>query len=165
MYKSCISFVNPLYFKSEETKFWEIECKWLSNACLLSLWWKLSSLLQYMQTILPWFSRTTKPIIWYRFPGDPSDEELTCQWRRCKSCGFDPWVCHADNPLQHPLPKEIHGQRSLEGYSPNSRTRLKQLSTHTLLTQICSPAFYFQWRSTSHFQRMNKFQNNPRGTR
>ena len=92
MYKSCISFLIPSTFKVRNLKFWEIECKWLSNASLFSLWWKLCSLLQYMQTILPWFSRTTKRMIWHCFPGDPSDEELTCQWRRSKRCGFDPWV-------------------------------------------------------------------------
>ena len=26
------------------------------------------------------------------FPGGASDKEPTCQWRRCKSCRFDPWL-------------------------------------------------------------------------
>ena len=29
---------------------------------------------------------------WLGFPGGASGKEPTCQCRRCKRCGFDPWV-------------------------------------------------------------------------
>ena len=52
-----------------------------------------------------------------------SSKESTCQSRRCKRRGFDPWVgkipCRrAWQPTPVSLPGESHGQRSLEGYSP-----------------------------------------------
>ena len=63
------------------------------------------------------------------FPGDASDKEPTCQLRRHKRGGFDPWVGRIPggrngNPLQCSclgkvfLPGKSHGQRSLAGYSP-----------------------------------------------
>ena len=62
-----------------------------------------------------------------------------CQYRRCKRCGFDPWVENiswrrARQPTPGFLPGESHGQRSLAGYSPwspKSQKWLKRLSTHT----------------------------------
>ena len=60
------------------------------------------------------------------------------QCRRHKRWGFDPWVgkiswrrAWQSTPVF--LPGESHGQRSLEGYSPQGRTvsaQLKQLSMH-----------------------------------
>ena len=57
------------------------------------------------------------------FPGGPSGKEPTCQCRRCKRCGFDPWVGmipwrRAWQPNLVFLPREYHGQRSLDGYNP-----------------------------------------------
>ena len=61
--------------------------------------------------------------IWKGFPGGACGKESTCQFRRCKRHGFNPWV----GPIpwrrkwQHilvVLPGESHGQRSLGGYSP-----------------------------------------------
>ena len=57
------------------------------------------------------------------FPGDASGREYTCQCRRLKRCGFDPWVGkipwrRAKQPTPVFLPVESHGQRSLVGYSP-----------------------------------------------
>ena len=54
------------------------------------------------------------------FPGGTSSKEPTCQCRRCKRHGFDPWVrkisCRkAWQPTPVFLPGESHGQRSLEG--------------------------------------------------
>ena len=48
---------------------------------------------------------------------------LTYQCRRCKVCGFDPWVVkipwrRASQSTLVFLPGESHGQRSLVGYSP-----------------------------------------------
>ena len=52
-----------------------------------------------------------------------SSKEPTCQCRRHKRCGFDPWVGkipwrRAWKPTLVFLPGESHGQRSLAGYSP-----------------------------------------------
>ena len=56
------------------------------------------------------------------FPGCASGKELSCQFRRCKRCGFDLWVGkipwrRAWQPTPVFLPGESHGQRSLVGYS------------------------------------------------
>ena len=56
------------------------------------------------------------------FLGGTSGKEPICQCRRCKRCGFDPWVGkipwrRAWQPTPAFLPGESHGQRSLAGYS------------------------------------------------
>ena len=66
-----------------------------------------------------------------------SGKEFTCQCRRHKRRGFDPWVGKipwrtAWQPSPVFLSGELRGQRSLVGYSPwghKSQTRLKQRST------------------------------------
>ena len=57
------------------------------------------------------------------FPGGTSGKEPTCQCRRCKRHGFDPWVGkipwrRAWQPTPVFLPGESHEQRNLRGYSP-----------------------------------------------
>jgi len=57
------------------------------------------------------------------FAGGAGHKELTCQCKRCKRCRFDPWVRkiprrRAWQPTPVFLPGESHGQKSLEGYSP-----------------------------------------------
>ena len=57
------------------------------------------------------------------FPGGASGKESTCQCRRCKRCGFDPWVGKIPwnrkwQPTLVFLPGKSHEQRSLVGYSP-----------------------------------------------
>ena len=53
-----------------------------------------------------------------------SGKELSaCPCRRCKRCGFEPWVGKTPwsmkwQPTPVFLPGEFHGQRSLESYSP-----------------------------------------------
>ena len=52
-----------------------------------------------------------------------SGKESTCQCRRCKRCGFNPWVRKIPwrrkwQPTSVFLPGKPHGQRSLAGYSP-----------------------------------------------
>ena len=59
------------------------------------------------------------------FPRWCSGKESTCQCRRLKRLGFDPWIRkipwrRARQPTPVFLPGEIHGQRSLAGYSPCS---------------------------------------------
>ena len=72
-----------------------------------------------------------------------SGKESTCQRRRCKRCGFDPWVRKIPwsrkwQPTLIFLPGKFYGQRSLVGYSPwgrkESDTAAKsqtQLSAHS----------------------------------
>ena len=57
------------------------------------------------------------------FPGGTGSKESTCQCKRCKRRGFDPWVRKIPwrrkwqlTPVF--LPKICHRQRSLAGYSP-----------------------------------------------
>ena len=54
--------------------------------------------------------------------GGTSGKEPACQCRRCKRCGFDPWVGKipwvAWQPIPVFLPGESHGRRSLVDYSP-----------------------------------------------
>ena len=56
------------------------------------------------------------------FPGGASGKEPTCQHRRHKRHGFNPWIRkipwrRAWQPTPVFLPEESHGQRGLEGYS------------------------------------------------
>ena len=58
-----------------------------------------------------------------RFPDVASGNESARQCRRCKRCGFDPWVGKIPwrrkwQPTPVFLPRDSHGQRSLAGYSP-----------------------------------------------
>ena len=61
------------------------------------------------------------------FPDGASGKEPACQYRRRKWRGFDrcvgkiPWR-KVRQPTPVFLPGESHGQRSLEGYSPQGRT-------------------------------------------
>ena len=57
------------------------------------------------------------------FPGGAGGKEPSCQCRRHKRCGFDPWV--GKTPWRRAwqstpvfLLRESHGQRSLAVYSP-----------------------------------------------
>ena len=67
-----------------------------------------------------------------------SDEKSAC--RRCKRCGFDPWVRKIPwrrkwQPTPVFLPAKYHGQRSLVGYSPYCRrVRHDWGRTHTSIT-------------------------------
>ena len=52
-----------------------------------------------------------------------SGKESTCQCRRCKRCGFDPWVGKIPwrrkwQPTPVFLTRQFHGQRNLVSYSP-----------------------------------------------
>ena len=51
-----------------------------------------------------------------------SSKEPACQWRRCKKCGFNPWIRKIPwkrkwQPTPVLLLGKFHGQRSLVGYS------------------------------------------------
>ena len=70
------------------------------------------------------------------------------QCRRCKSCGFDPWVKkmpwrRAWQPTPVSLPGEFQGQRSLAGYSPWG---LKESDTTEANQRACK-----QWSNMIRF--------------
>ena len=70
-----------------------------------------------------------------------SGKEPTCQCRRHKRLRFDPWAWRrAWQPASVFLPGESHGQRSLEGYSPQG---CKELNTTeaTQHTRTCAGSF------------------------
>ena len=65
------------------------------------------------------------------FPVGASGKEPTRQCRRCKRCGFDPWVTKIPWERKWQLtivffPGESHEQRSLVGYGPQG---CKELDT------------------------------------
>ena len=74
------------------------------------------------------------------FPGVTSGKESTCQCRRCKRRGMDPWVGKIPwskkwQPIPVFLPGKPHGQRSLAGYSPwGFRVRCDWAHVHSILT-------------------------------
>ena len=72
------------------------------------------------------------------FRGNTSGKEAACQCWRHKRCRFDPWVGkvpwrRAWQPTPVFLPGESHGQRSLEGYSPQGHKELD-------MTEVTQPA-------------------------
>ena len=83
--------------------------------------------------------------LYYYIPGGASGKEHTCQSRRCKRCGFNPWVRkipwrRAWQPTPVLLPGEFHGQRSLVGYSSwDHRVNMtEQLTFNSIkMTNLC----------------------------
>ena len=70
------------------------------------------------------------------FPGGAAGNEPTCQGRRCKRHGFDPWVGKIPwkrkwQPTPVFLPGTFHGQRSLAGYSLGGCKESDMMSTYT----------------------------------
>ena len=83
--------------------------KYHLRAILKHLWYKLQ------------FSLVVEDLISHT--GGANRKESICQCRRHKRHRFDPWVGkipwrRAWQPTPVSLPGESHGQRSLEGYSP-----------------------------------------------
>ena len=71
-----------------------------------------------------------------RFPRWWSGKESTCQCRRCKRCGFIPWVGKIPwtmkwQPTPVFLPEKSHRQRHLVGFSPCGHKEL-DATDHTL---------------------------------
>ena len=65
----------------------------------------------------------------HRLPGGARGKEPTRQYRRLQKGGFNPWVRkilwrRAQQPTPVFLPGESHGQRTLEGYSPQGHRDL-----------------------------------------
>ena len=91
--------------------------------CLFQIWfpWCVcpgAGLLGHMAVLF------SKPELhWISFPGGASGKQPTCQCKRLKRHGFNPWIGKITwRSIWHPtpvlLPGESHGQRSLMVYSP-----------------------------------------------
>ena len=83
-----------------------------------------------------------------RLPWWLSGKASTCQCRRCKGCGFDPWVRKIPwskkwQPTPVFLPGKFHGQRSLSGYSPWGHKELDPTEQLTLWLSLdkCGKVF------------------------
>ena len=68
------------------------------------------------------------------FPGGTSGKESTCQSRRHKRSGFDPWVGkipwrRASQSTPGFSPGEFHGQKSLVGYTVHRIAQSTELDT------------------------------------
>ena len=77
------------------------------------------------------------------FPGGAGGKDPTCQCRRRKRLGFNPWVGKIPwrrkwQPTPVCLPGESHGQRSLAGYSPWGRKE----SDTTWPLSTCWPPYW-----------------------
>ena len=64
--------------------------------------------------------------LYHGIPRWCNGKESTWPYRRCKRCGFDPWVRKSPwrrkwQPTPGLLPGNPHGQRNLAGYSPRGR--------------------------------------------
>ena len=81
-----------------------------------------------------------------------SGKEYACHCRRCKRCGFNPWVRKTPwrrkwQPTPVFLPEKPHGQRSLVGYTPRDHkesdmiehacTHMKQNHGHRKKISAC----------------------------
>ena len=81
--------------------------------------------------------------MFFSFPGGSVVKESTCQCKRYRGHGFDPWVGRTPgvgngNPPQYSC-SEDSMDRSLEGYSPCSRKELDRTEhAHTLKPWISS---------------------------
>ena len=81
--------------------------------------------------------------------GSSAGKESTCQCRRCKRCGFNPWVRMIPwrrkwQPTPVFLPGKFHRQRSLAGYSPwlckesdTTECSCTHTHTHSWITMFC----------------------------
>ena len=110
---------------------------------LLTVTWHFSSSTNTWQLSHTIFIIRYVSLFLLGFPGGDTGKEPTCQCRRHKRLGFDPWV--GKSPWRRAwqltpvfLPGESHGQRSLAGYSPWSLKEsdtTEQLSMHTATYQ------------------------------
>ena len=83
--------------------------------------WEFTLILKTSE--IPWLSNWHPVMKPWGSPGGPGGKEPSCQCRRCDNREFQPWVGkipwrRAQQPTPILLPRESHGQRSLEGYSP-----------------------------------------------
>ena len=96
-----------------------------------------------------------------------SGKESACQYRRHKRCEFNPWVGKIPwsrkwQPIPFFLPGKLHGQRSLESYSPWGHEELditERAHTYIKLFFHCKSSS-FKFLCTSLIQSMNRNNKN-----
>ena len=76
------------------------------------------------------------------FPGGASGKEPTCQCKRHKRPGFDPWMRkipkrRESQPTPVFLPGKSHGERSLTGYSSQGCKKLDMTEAEELMLLNC----------------------------
>ena len=79
-------------------------------------------------------------------------KKSACQCRRCKRCGFDPWVGKIPwrrkwQPTQVFLPRKFHGQRSLVGVHAVAKS-WTWLSTHSHALYQINPDIFHRTRAS-----------------
>ena len=104
-----------------------------------NLWWHTNP--SYVSFKMPRDLDATLEVSWASLVAQvvkKKNKKPTCQCRRHKKCGFNPWV-------RKILPGQFHGQRSLAGYSPwvrNESDMTERLTqTHTLLQKLSYVCF------------------------
>ena len=105
---------------SSESQSWTMRLKW-KLACIV---WECFFCFCFSRDdtfILLFLIFKNIYLFGYARSGGASGKEPTCQCRRCKRCGFNPWIekipwRRAWQPTPVFLAGESHGQRSLAGY-------------------------------------------------
>ena len=111
---------------------------WQNHNLVLLQSLRTSNTLNKLFLTLSYIQKSTHYGIFLGFPGGTSVKEPTCQCRRHKKLGFNPWVWKIPwkrewLPTPVFLPGGYHGQRSLMGYSPLGHKELdttERLQTH-----------------------------------
>ena len=104
--------------------------------------------------LVPPTSRQTHQL-WGPFPDGSDSKESACNAGSITNAGFNPWVGKIPwSPLQYSCLENLHGQRSLAGYSPWGFKELnmtEQLSTECrpLQSETPEPSSTYQWAGTS----------------
>ena len=79
--------------------------------------------------------------------------ESECQWRRCRRCGFVPWVGKMPwsrkwQPTPVFLPGKLHGERTLAGHSPwghQESDATEHARIHSVWTHLDNTNSSLQW--------------------
>ena len=124
------NFVQINFFSALHIFFWSI----LDLQCCVYLQCKAKRF-SYTHTHTYIYTHTH---IFQCFPSGTSGKESACQCRRCKRHQFDPWVWmipwrKARQPAPVFLPRESHGQMSLQSVGLHSQMQLKRLSMHACI--------------------------------
>ena len=114
------------------------------RACQVRIW-ELSHVLRCFPSSLLFLESNSQS----GFPGGASGKEPTCQRRRHKRHGFNPWVGKFPwrrtwQPTPVFLRGESHGQRNLAGYSPWGRKESDMTETASLRPHPTAVGLEFQ---------------------
>ena len=111
---------NHLYTHIGEGNGNPLQCSCLENSRDGGAWWAAVYGVTQSWTRLKWLSSSR---VLFGLPRWCSSKESTCQRRKHRRPRFDPWVGKTPwrrkwNSASVFLPENLHGQRSLVGYSP-----------------------------------------------